>query len=169
MVTIRACRNPGLHDGSVSTPERRHAILALLLIVPAPSIGAACAFFLWPGPIGQAAYAAGKVVLYGLPLFWRLSVDRKKLSWSPPRKGGWLAGLVLGLAIAGTIGAFWLLVGRGWLDPAPLQDAAVENGFDAPLRYLGMVNPGLQLDGITVDTLICRIAQHRKGQATVIR
>jgi membrane protease YdiL (CAAX protease family) len=122
----------------VSTPERRHAALALALVVPAPSIGAACAFFLWPGPIGQAAYTAGKVVLYGLPLFWRLFVDRERLSWSPPRKGGWLAGLGLGLALSAAILGFWLLLGRAWIDPAPLQAAAVDNGFDTPLRYLAI-------------------------------
>lgn len=138
MVTIRALRKPDLHALRVDTPARRHAILALLLIVPAPSIGAACAFFFWPGPIGQAVYAAGKVVLYGLPLFWRLVIDREGLSWSPARKGGWLSGLLLGLGISALILAFWALVGRSWLDPEPLKAAAVDNGFDTPLRYLAI-------------------------------
>jgi len=124
----------------VSSPERRRAILALLIVVPAPSIGAACAFVFWPGAIGQGVYTAGKAVLYGLPLVWHLFVDRERLSWSPVRRGGWGAGVLLGLGLAAAIVLTWLIVGRDWLDPAPLQAAAVDNGFDTPLRYLAIVS-----------------------------
>lgn len=118
--------------------RRRRAALALLLVVPAPSIGAAAACWLAPGPVGQALYAAGKAVLYGLPLVWHLAVDRRPLSWSPPRRGGFGLGALTGLLLGAAVVLAWLLAGRHLIDPAPLRGLAAENGFDSPLRYLGV-------------------------------
>ena len=130
---------PKRHAVQVSDSlDRRKAALALLLVVPAPSIGAATAFWLAPGPIGQAVYAAGKLVLYGLPLAWHLAIDRRALSWSPPRRGGFGLGLLSGLALSACVGIAWLAFGRGLVDPAALRAQAVDNGFDSALRYLAI-------------------------------
>lgn len=118
--------------------DRRRAALALLLVLPAPSIGVAAAFYLAPGPAGQAVYAAGKAVLYGLPLLWHLLVDRRPPSWSPPRRGGFVAGALLGLLLAAAVVAAWLLLGRTLVDPTPLRALAAANGFDTLGRYVAI-------------------------------
>ena len=118
--------------------SRRSALLALIIIVPAPSIGAATSFFISPGTVGAVVYSLGKLVLYGVPLLWHLRVDRQPLSWSPPKQGGFATGAALGLVIAAGIWVVWLLWVREAVDPAPLRLAAHENGFDTPLGYLGL-------------------------------
>ena len=111
MVAIRPRAKPELR---VSSTDRRRAALALLLVVPAPSIGAATAFFLAPGALGQAVYAAGKLLLYGLPLLWHLAVEKQPLSFSPVRRGG-------GLQCSRAILASRI---RGLLPSAPRPDRA---------------------------------------------
>ena len=70
--------------------SRAYALLALLLLVPAPSIGTALAMWVqttqgtW---VGQGAYLLSKLWLVALPLAWLLWVDGGRVSWSPTRKG----------------------------------------------------------------------------------
>lgn len=122
------------HAGPFSR-EWTRALLAFLLITPAPSFGALALFHLAPGTtIGYVAYAIGKVWLYGLPLFWHLVLDRGALSWSKPQRGGPGVGLGLGLLIsASTWGVFWLIESR--IDPTFVHDLVSKNGLRVPLRY----------------------------------
>lgn len=88
--------------------SKRRALIALLLITPAPSIGAYLACWVARGTaLGSVGYGLGKTVLYGLPLVWLLFVDRQKPSWSPPRKGGFAAAAGLGVLIGAAIWAAW--------------------------------------------------------------
>lgn len=123
---------------SPSDPQRRRALLALLLVAPAPSIGAAVAFHVAPGAAGNLVYLLCKGILYGLPLLWLLFVDRQPLSLSPPRKGGLAIGAILGVLIGGSILAIYALLLAGRLDPAPLTAAAARSGFDTPGRFLAV-------------------------------
>ena len=64
-------------------------MLALVLLVPAPSLGVLAAMVFFPNTaIGALCFAASKLWLFGLPIVWRLVVDREPLSLSPPRHGG---------------------------------------------------------------------------------
>lgn len=116
--------------------ERRNALAALWVVVPAPSIGAAAAFFWAVGPVGKALFAAAKVVLYVTPLLWRRYIDRRPLTWSPMRKGGLRAGFGLGLLIAAAILGVYAVWLRGAIDPAPLRHIAAQVGFDTKSGFL---------------------------------
>lgn len=115
----------------------RRALLALLLLVPAPSIGTAMAMWVSPGPVGKAVYFGSKLWLLALPAFWLLVVERRRPSWSRPMHGGMLIGLASGLVIgAGSLLAYRL----GWhgrIDASALLEIAAKNQFDRPAVYLG--------------------------------
>ncbi len=119
------------------TPNR--ALLALVLLVPAPSIGAAAGMLI-PAtagtPVGQAIYIAGKVWLVMLPAVWWLWIDRGKLSWSPLRNGGLGVGVALGLLISAAIFAAYMLFGRDLIDSDQVREAAERSGIDVPWRFL---------------------------------
>jgi membrane protease YdiL (CAAX protease family) len=117
------------------------ALLALLLIAPAPSIGALIAFHLAPGTaFGAAAYAMGKIWLYAFPIVWLLLVERGRLCLSPMRSGEIVRGLavggVLGFLIAALVIGVFLLYVEPRLDASPLRQAMIDNGLDQPWRYI---------------------------------
>ena len=77
--------------------SRMSAVLALLLLVPAPSLGVYIAMMAAQGqPLGWTAYALCKVWIIALPVLWLVFVDKGKLSLSPVRQGGLRFGLGLG-------------------------------------------------------------------------
>ena len=118
---------------------RGRAALALALLVPVPSLGAAMSLWIAPGPVGQAVYAAGKVWLAAFPAAWWGLVEGGRMSLSPPRRGGFGVGAWLGVAIsAAIVGAFF--AARGWLiAPAEIEAVrarAAEAGIGGAGSYL---------------------------------
>ena len=127
------------------------ARLALLLLVPVPSLGTAASMLFWPGtPWGQGLFVAAKLWIVALPLAWWLGVERGRPSWSPPRRGGFGVAAILGLAIAAFIVVvFWVTERLGWIDPATVASRAAATGLvDFRLYLLGTVY------WITVNSLI---------------
>jgi membrane protease YdiL (CAAX protease family) len=116
--------------------SRRSAWAALLLLVPLPSVGTAAALFWWPvAPAGKIVFLAAKVWIALLPLVWRTAVDRKPLSWSPPRRGGFAVAAALGAAIAALIlAAFATARHWGAIDAALVAKRAAQTG----LNHLGL-------------------------------
>ena len=132
---------PDLGQRALSTSTRLKALAALLLLVPAPSLGVALSMMIdgTRGTLmGQAAYALSKVWILALPIIWTLWVDRQKLSLSPARKGGFGVATGLGLLIGVVIVGGFMLFGQTIIDPVVLQDAVRNNGIGTPLRYLGL-------------------------------
>lgn len=129
---------PNAPDPSTPRSSRPRALLALLLLVPVPSLATAASMFWWPGTAwGQGLFLAGKAWILLLPVAWLLLVERSQLSWSPPRHGGFKAAILLGLAIAAIIVVAWLLVYRlGWIDPALVARSAAATGLDHRGLYL---------------------------------
>jgi len=133
------------HLNTTATPDghvplgKRHAALALLLLLPFPSLGTAASMFWWPGsPLGKAVFLLAKVWMVVLPLLWLLLVEHGRPSWSPPRKGGFGPATLLGLLIAGAILIVYVLSQRlGWIDPAQVAERARQTGLDHPGLYLG--------------------------------
>ena len=121
---------------------RHRALIALALLVPAPTLGALTAFVLAPGPIGQAVYAACKLWILALPLAWLLLVERGRVSLSPlPRASRARAlaeGVLLGLAFGAVVVGTNALVGERWLDAAHLRQIAGAAGFGTRGAYLGI-------------------------------
>ncbi len=121
---------------------RRRALLALLLLVPVPSLAVLCAMVWEPTRgtmLGQIIYGAAKVSILALPVVWRIFVERKPISWSPLREGGLGAGLITGAFIAACIYAGYWFVGRDLIDPQLLREVTARNRLDQPLIYLGLV------------------------------
>jgi hypothetical protein len=118
--------------------------MALLLLVPAPSIGTAAATFWWPElALGKVVFAVSKLWLVLLPLVWLRFVDRAPLSWSPPRRGGFGVGTALGLAIAlGIFAAFAIARHFGAIDAGMVAERAARTGLTdrdsiSPERSIG--------------------------------
>lgn len=118
------------------TRGRRAAAIALMLAAPAPTVGAAFAFFLAPGVVGNAVYVVGKVVLYGTPAAWRLLVERRRPSFAGCSSREAMLGLAVGLAMAGGILAVGLAFGERLVDVGRLREAAAAAGLATPARFL---------------------------------
>jgi membrane protease YdiL (CAAX protease family) len=126
--------------------DRMRACLGLALLVPAPSLGVASAFFWFPGPVGQALFFAAKAYLIALPVLWHVHAEGRPIRWVRPSRGAMAVGSAWGLLFGGAIVAVWLLLAENRFDPALLRRLAAENRFDTPCAYLllalsyGLVN-----------------------------
>jgi hypothetical protein len=121
------------------TPLNRQALLALVLLVPVPSLGTAAAMFWWPElTIGKAIFFAAKVWLVALPLVWRLMVDREPLSWSPARHGGFGVAIASGVLISLVIFLAYALAMRlGAIDASLVSERAAKTGLKSLGAFLG--------------------------------
>jgi membrane protease YdiL (CAAX protease family) len=117
-------------------PDRR-AALALLLLVPAPSLGVLAGLVLLPGtPLGLALFSLSKIWLFGLPAIWTRWVAREPFSLSPAREGGFGTGIVTGLLLSAAVLGTWLLFGDRLVDPAAMGERIRSTGLDTPGRFL---------------------------------
>lgn len=118
--------------------SRRRAITALVLLLPAPSLGAAASRLLWPeSKLAKGLFIACKIWIVLLPLVWWLWVDRQRLSGSPARRGGFGVAALTGLVISGIILAVYFLALRlGWVDAQTVADSAAKTGLNQPGLYL---------------------------------
>lgn len=120
----------------------RYPVLALVLLVPAPTIGALCALWLFPGPLGSAIYALAKGWLLLLPLLWTLCIDRRPpLSVIKTSKSshqvGMVIGAALGLVIALAVVLIFLLLHKTiGIDAMTLKHVASTAGFGTPISFL---------------------------------
>ena len=97
--------------------QRRRALLALLLLVPAPSAGTLAAMVFFPGSAtGQWVFTFSKFWLFLFPVVWLKLVDRGRFSLSPIRNGGWVAGLVSGVLLSLGIGMAYVMLGGYFID-----------------------------------------------------
>jgi membrane protease YdiL (CAAX protease family) len=114
------------------------AFIALLLLIPAPSIGTAAAMFWWPElPIGKIIFFLSKIWLVGLPLVWLLFVDKQKISASPARNGGFIPAILSGMFISLVIlVAYWAAIYFNALDPITVADRAAKTGLNKPAIYI---------------------------------
>jgi len=117
-------------------PDRRRAVAALALVVPVPSIGVIAAMVAAPGPLGHTVFLAAKIWILLFPAAWYLLVERGKPSWSPPRRGGLVEGIVSGLAIASVIVLAAWIAGAQTMELDPLRYAVREMGLATPSAFL---------------------------------
>jgi uncharacterized protein len=118
------------------TPAQRRAILALVLLVPAASIGTWLGMYQPFGPAGKPVFVLCKIWLLAFPVLWLMIVDRQKPAIPPPRRDGMPAAILTGLGIVAIIAAAFLLVGKHWIDIETMRQRASEFGLDRPAIYI---------------------------------
>lgn len=94
--------------------------------------------FWWPElALGKVIFVAAKVWLVLLPLVWRLMLDRKPVSWSPPRQGGFGVAIAAGLLMSLMIfGAYALALRLGAIDASVVAERAARTGLNTLSGYL---------------------------------
>lgn len=116
--------------------RKRNALLALILLVPAPSLGVWIAAYGSPGSVlGKGLFVCCKVWLIGLPLLWHVLVDKQRPSLPRPGGKGMTAAIVTGLAIFLAIGAGYGLI-RDRIDADAVREKALAVGLTSPMIYL---------------------------------
>lgn len=116
---------------------KRRALISLILLIPAPSIGVLFGMVLFPdSPLGKAIFIVSKVWLLLLPALWFFFLDGHKMPRSHTEPGGFRVGLISGLAISAFVvgGA---LLGRQWIDGDFFREMIAQVGLDNRLLYLG--------------------------------
>jgi len=119
------------------------SLLALLLLIPAPSLGVLAAMGWLKGhALGNPLWGITKVWIVALPVVWLLYVDRGRVSFSPlakpRRKSAIIAGMVSGIAIFILILAGYFLFAQHWIDGKALREHLIETGLDSLARYLAL-------------------------------
>ena len=118
--------------------NKKKAILALALLVPAPSIGALCGMVIFPDSLlGVLLFGFSKVWLFSLPVFWRIFIDKKPISFSPARHGGFIIGLLSGLGILGIILTAYLTIGDSLIDKEFMIGKLTSIGLASHGVYIG--------------------------------
>ncbi|MEO0476514.1 MAG: hypothetical protein AAF085_11180, partial [Planctomycetota bacterium] len=129
-------------DANLSPIDERpfspgRAALALLLLVPAPTIGVLFAMHLMPDTaIGKSIHLSAKVWLFAFPIVWLMLVERINLrmprwSWDGMGAGFLTGGLILAIII-GT----WELVGTSLVDITVFQEGMAKVGLDTKWKFL---------------------------------
>ncbi len=116
--------------------RKRNAMLALLLLVPAPSIGIYIAAYGSPGTtFAKGFFFACKVWLIVLPLVWHILVDKQRVTFPRPTRKGMAVAAATGTVIFLAIGAGYFLFGH-WIDNTLVSEKAKEVGLSSPMLYL---------------------------------
>ena len=125
-----------MHSETSDATARRNAFLALLLLVPVPSIGLVTVLHLMPNSTGRIIFSAGKLWLLALPALWTLWVDRDY--WRLPKwpQRGIGMGMFTGIGIFACITGSYALLGRHWVDPDHIRSVAASVGLSDPKVYL---------------------------------
>jgi len=117
------------------------AVLALLLLVPAPSVGVVLAMGLDSTEgtaVGKSVWAFSKVWILVFPLAWMLLIERWRPVRSPVNWRNLLPGLGWGVVIMlAILGGYWFF-GRGIVDAQQVRAMAEKNGFLDPWKYLAL-------------------------------
>lgn len=160
MTSIRS--NPAARSDlppNLELAPKSTALLALLLLVPAPTIGVIVAMML-PATqgtdIGKAVYAFSKIWILLLPLIWSLWVERSGIHISKPwRSSGLVIGATHGLLIAGAIIATYAIIGTRLINVDQMRQAATTNGIGTPGTFLAFV-AGLALVNSLLEEYVWR-------------
>jgi hypothetical protein len=122
-------------DSRPAAPGR--AALALLLLLPAPTVGVLCAMYLFPDTLlGKGIYYVAKAWLLALPIVWLIFIDRGRLAIPKLHRRGMAAGLVTGLLTLGTIVGAWELFAHRMVDIEFFRGQMQDIGLGTPLNFL---------------------------------
>ena len=102
---------------------------ALLLFVPAASIGVTMATYISPGIIGQAFFTLTKIWLVAFPLIWRLTIEKKAIKIPKINIKQINLGLILGLIMSVMIIAAYWFIGQRSLNITEIRTQATAVGI----------------------------------------
>jgi membrane protease YdiL (CAAX protease family) len=114
-------------EPEITASARRTALIALLLLVPAPSLGIACEMLWFPGTLGLGILGFTKLWILILPLAWSAFVDRRALAVERATTRGLPLGFVTGIIGALAVVAIFQFVLRERIDPTIVRDMASKN------------------------------------------
>lgn len=166
-----------MNSNPISTvaASRLMPLLALLLLVPLPSLGTAAAmvFEATRGTLfGQGVYMAGKLGLLVIPLIWFLKVEGGTLRVPHWDGKGLGLGLVSGLVISAVIFGAYTLLGPRLIDPEMVRETAAASGLDHWPTFLGLalyiclVNA--TLEEYVWRWFVCRQCESLTGKAVAV-
>lgn len=133
--------SPPVQEPSETGDRRTRAALALLLLVPAPTLAVLAALWV-PGlaetTTGKATFMFAKVWLLIFPLVWTRYVERRPLTIPRPawRGMGWAVGT--GVAIFAIIFAAYYGYARDQIDLGAMGEKMIAAGLDAPWKLAAM-------------------------------
>ena len=108
----------------IQSIRRRRALLALLLTVPFPSIGAIMSLLLTPGMVGQIILIISQIWLLVLPIVWVSWVEQQPLAIPPLKRRDWITGTLVGLLMFSLILAIYWLLARHWINGVEVLNKA---------------------------------------------
>jgi uncharacterized protein len=114
--------------------------LALALLVPLPTLGAAAGLFWWPGTLlGQGIFLFSKVGLLLIPIFWQRLIDRRPLRWPQLRGKGLGHAVMWGLSLGALVLlVFFAMRSANAIDSAALVDRAQKSGLSDKTFYVAL-------------------------------
>ena len=128
-------------DGDAHRVDRLAAV-AILFALIFPSLVTLGYFVVLagqPSELQQFAYAVGKAIQFGFPLFWVVEILREKIQWSPPSGSGMPMGLGFGLLVAAAmLGVYhlWLNPGGYFLNAEEaVRQKVIDLGLNRHWRY----------------------------------
>ena len=116
--------------------SRKSAAIALLLFVPAFSIGVVMSLFVAPGIIGNSIFTAMKVWAIVFPLTWTLKYNSQALRLPKFSLQEIRVGLVWGILMFSVIISAYFFIAQQIIDPTAIRAKATEVGITSPLLYL---------------------------------
>ena len=122
-----------------SPSARAKAVVALLCVVPATSIGVLCGAILFPGTkLGASLFFLSKAWILVAPALWHFAVERQDAASLRPARYGLGMGLLTGLLIfAGIYGAY-VALGSAMLDPSLFRAKMQEIGMSNRAVFIGL-------------------------------
>ncbi len=126
-----------MNNQAFTGSSRRRGVLALILLLPAPTVGVAFGM-IWflDTAMGTAVFALSKIWVFALPVIWLVAVDRKPLSWSRPKKGGFGVAALLGVVMSAAVVLVYSFRPDETLNTERLRTAVLAVGLDSPGKYL---------------------------------
>ena len=112
------------------------ALISLLLLIPAPSIGVLFGMIWYPETmLGRGVFILSKLWILTLPALWFLLVERERIPRGKTQPGGFRMGWISGLAISAFVigAALW---GRKWIDGDFFMQMMATIGLDDRSLYL---------------------------------
>jgi len=128
-----------LRDSSLSSHGRSTALLGLILVAIAPTVSIITGFVFKAGLLAVLVFCITKVWLFGLPAYWHMKVEGKPFAWSPPKNGGWLVSLGLGIGIILVIIGAYVLLGEIMIDQQTLYELLEPVGLTTPTNLAGAI------------------------------